>query len=99
LECYKKLEIHHKIKRSQQGDDTLENLLTLCAYCHMAEHGQLSCETWATGILEKTLNERGVSLLSSVSCNLRKALRRPRAGAALGREVLGLSESASLTWP
>ena len=35
------LQVHHKIKRSQQGDDSLENLLTLCAYCHMAEHGQL----------------------------------------------------------
>ena len=34
------LQIHHKIKRSQQGDDALENLVTLCAYCHMAEHVQ-----------------------------------------------------------
>jgi len=35
------LQVHHKIKRSQQGDDALANLVTLCAYCHMAEHGQL----------------------------------------------------------
>ena len=35
------LQIHHKIKRSQQGNDALENLVTLCAYCHMKEHGQL----------------------------------------------------------
>jgi 5-methylcytosine-specific restriction endonuclease McrA len=35
------LQVHHKTKRSQQGDDALENLVTLCAYCHMAEHGQL----------------------------------------------------------
>jgi 5-methylcytosine-specific restriction endonuclease McrA len=36
------LQVHHKIRRSQQGDDCLANLVTLCAYCHMAEHGQLS---------------------------------------------------------
>jgi 5-methylcytosine-specific restriction endonuclease McrA len=35
------LQIHHKIKRSQQGNDALENLVTLCVYCHLAEHGQL----------------------------------------------------------
>ncbi len=36
------LQIHHKIKRSQLGNDSLGNLVTLCAYCHMEEHGQLS---------------------------------------------------------
>jgi 5-methylcytosine-specific restriction endonuclease McrA len=36
------LQVHHKIKRSQQGSDSLENLVTLCVYCHMAEHGQLN---------------------------------------------------------
>jgi 5-methylcytosine-specific restriction endonuclease McrA len=35
------LQVHHQIKRSQQGDDALANLVTLCAHCHMAEHGQL----------------------------------------------------------
>lgn len=35
------LQVHHRTKRSQQGDDALANLVTLCAYCHMAEHGQL----------------------------------------------------------
>jgi 5-methylcytosine-specific restriction endonuclease McrA len=35
------LQVHHQIKRSQQGDDALANLVTLCAYCHLAEHGQL----------------------------------------------------------
>jgi len=35
------LQVHHRTRRSQQGDDALENLVTLCAYCHMAEHGQL----------------------------------------------------------
>jgi 5-methylcytosine-specific restriction endonuclease McrA len=38
----KDLQVHHQTKRSQQGDDALRNLVTLCAYCHMAEHGQLS---------------------------------------------------------
>ncbi len=38
------LQLHHRIKRSQQGSDLLSNLVTLCACCHMAEHGQLSYE-------------------------------------------------------
>jgi 5-methylcytosine-specific restriction endonuclease McrA len=39
------LQVHHKIKRSQLGSDLMSNLVTLCAYCHMAEHGQLCFET------------------------------------------------------
>jgi len=35
------LQVHHKIKRSQRGNGSLENLVTLCAYCHLGEHGQL----------------------------------------------------------
>jgi 5-methylcytosine-specific restriction endonuclease McrA len=35
------LQVHHKIKRSQLGSDSLGNLVTLCAHCHMEEHGQL----------------------------------------------------------
>jgi len=35
------LQVHHGTKRSQQGNDSLGNLVTLCMYCHMAEHGQL----------------------------------------------------------
>jgi 5-methylcytosine-specific restriction endonuclease McrA len=36
------LQVHHRTYRSQQGNDSLANLVTLCAYCHMQEHGQLS---------------------------------------------------------
>ena len=42
------LQINHQTKRSQQGNDSLENLVTLCAYCHMAEHGQLSSSPVST---------------------------------------------------
>ena len=35
------LQVHHQTKRSQQGNDALANLVTLCAHCHMEEHGQL----------------------------------------------------------
>ena len=38
----KDLQVHHRKHRSQLGDDSLANLVTLCAYCHMEEHGQLS---------------------------------------------------------
>jgi len=41
------LRVHHKIKRSQQGNDALENLVTLCADCHLQEHGQLCFEAGA----------------------------------------------------
>jgi 5-methylcytosine-specific restriction endonuclease McrA len=37
----KDLQVHHRKYRSRQGDDSLANLVTLCAYCHMEEHGQL----------------------------------------------------------
>ena len=41
------LQIHHKIKRSQQGNDSLQNLVTLCAHCHTGEHGQLCFDSAA----------------------------------------------------
>jgi 5-methylcytosine-specific restriction endonuclease McrA len=32
------LEVHHKESRSQGGDDSEENLITLCARCHSLVH-------------------------------------------------------------
>jgi 5-methylcytosine-specific restriction endonuclease McrA len=32
------LEVHHKEFRSQGGDDSEENLITLCARCHSLVH-------------------------------------------------------------
>jgi 5-methylcytosine-specific restriction endonuclease McrA len=32
------LEVHHKEFRSQSGDDSEENLITLCALCHASMH-------------------------------------------------------------
>ncbi len=32
------LEVHHMQRRSRQGDDSSENLITLCADCHRAIH-------------------------------------------------------------
>jgi ATP-dependent DNA helicase RecQ len=32
------LEVHHKEFRSQSGDDSEENLITLCATCHSVIH-------------------------------------------------------------
>ena len=45
--------LHHKIKRSQQSDDSLGNLVTLCAHCHMGEHGQLSYTIPASKVCSK----------------------------------------------
>jgi 5-methylcytosine-specific restriction endonuclease McrA len=50
---FENLQVHHKIKRSQQGDDALANLVTLCAYCHMAEHGQLFYSVSAVRVCSK----------------------------------------------
>ncbi len=47
------LQVHHKIHRSQQGDDSLANLITLCVYCHLQEHGQLYFEPQAIKITAK----------------------------------------------
>jgi 5-methylcytosine-specific restriction endonuclease McrA len=32
------LEVHHKAFCSHSGDDSEENLITLCAVCHFATH-------------------------------------------------------------
>jgi 5-methylcytosine-specific restriction endonuclease McrA len=32
------LEVHHKEFRSQSGDDSEQNLITLCAVCHASLH-------------------------------------------------------------
>ncbi len=32
------LEVHHKQFRSQSGDDTEQNLITLCTTCHTSVH-------------------------------------------------------------
>jgi len=34
------LEVHHKGFRSQGGDDSEQNLITLCAGCHSLAHRQ-----------------------------------------------------------
>jgi 5-methylcytosine-specific restriction endonuclease McrA len=60
----KDLQVHHRIRRSQQGHDALGNLVTLCAYCHMAEHGQLGYEAKAMEAIKKTI-ERGRNLRRS----------------------------------
>jgi len=33
------LEVHHKELRSQSGDDSEQNLITLCTPCHANVHG------------------------------------------------------------
>jgi ATP-dependent DNA helicase RecQ len=35
------LEVHHKQLRSHSGDDSKENLITLCCRCHASVHRQL----------------------------------------------------------
>jgi len=56
------LQVHHKIRRSQQGNDSLENLVTLCAHCHLKEHGQLSYEVKALQAIGKPRRRAGNTL-------------------------------------
>jgi 5-methylcytosine-specific restriction endonuclease McrA len=44
------LQVHHKIRRSRHGSDSLANLVTLCAHCHMGEHGRLNYSLPATSV-------------------------------------------------
>jgi 5-methylcytosine-specific restriction endonuclease McrA len=39
--AHKNLQVHHIVHRSQLGASTTENLITLCAECHRAEHGEM----------------------------------------------------------
>jgi 5-methylcytosine-specific restriction endonuclease McrA len=36
------LEVHHQAFRSQSGDDSEENLISLCVRCHAAIHNGAS---------------------------------------------------------
>ena len=39
------LEVHHREFRSHSGEDSEENLITLCHHCHQVVHGnEDSCE-------------------------------------------------------
>jgi 5-methylcytosine-specific restriction endonuclease McrA len=41
---------HHRVFRSHGGDDSLENLITLCINCHKAVHGyKLKIISWPYG--------------------------------------------------
>lgn len=35
------LEVHHQEYRSQGGDDSEKNLVTLCVACHTLAHGEI----------------------------------------------------------
>ena len=39
------LEVHHKDFRSHSGDDSEENLITLCDRCHKRAHGHKNCSS------------------------------------------------------
>jgi 5-methylcytosine-specific restriction endonuclease McrA len=47
--------VHLLVKWSQQGNNALENLVTLCAHCHVAKHGQLFFESKAKATEKKRL--------------------------------------------
>ena len=39
--AYTNLEVHHRTFRSHQGEDSEDNLITLCHICHATMHGAL----------------------------------------------------------
>jgi 5-methylcytosine-specific restriction endonuclease McrA len=40
------LEVHHKELRSQSGEDSEQNLITLCVACHSLAHGGSKWKRW-----------------------------------------------------
>ena len=40
------LEVHHKELRSQSGEDSEQNLITLCIACHSLSHGGQRFKRW-----------------------------------------------------
>jgi len=74
------LQVHHKIRRSQKGYDALGNLVTLCAYCHMAERGQLFYTLPAISVCGEPKPRRkwgpcGLEGLKEVSCGSKGSLQ------------------------
>jgi len=50
-------ECHHAIFRSQGGDDSMENLITLCFSCHHAIHNGCKDATKLRRLAERKLEE------------------------------------------
>ena len=71
------LQIHHKIKRSQRGNDSPENLVTLCAYCHMGEHAQLFYSSSSDQNLQQAKISQEVKPISRVYNHLRQRFWPP----------------------
>jgi 5-methylcytosine-specific restriction endonuclease McrA len=46
------LQIHHKRFRSQSGDDSEDNLITLCSPCHERSHRE-GCSSILPGVLRR----------------------------------------------
>lgn len=42
------LEVHHQEFKSHGGEDSEENLITLCFACHRARHGVPQCAQYST---------------------------------------------------
>ena len=42
----KYIQIHHVVKRSEGGSDSMHNLVTLCADCHALAHGTILNPGW-----------------------------------------------------
>ena len=74
-----------KYLRSQQGNDSFENPMILCAYCHMGEHGQLFYSVPAAGVCSKPNNHR----LNLLFCD---SLSRG------GHPGIGLGRNPFLSW-
>jgi 5-methylcytosine-specific restriction endonuclease McrA len=48
---------HHIIYRSQSGDDSENNLVELCEYCHIPGAHERRRTSWASGMSKKQVEE------------------------------------------
>jgi 5-methylcytosine-specific restriction endonuclease McrA len=52
ITCMGRLDPHHVLRRSQGGQDTLDNLVTLCRAHHSAVHEQIA-RSYELGLLKR----------------------------------------------
>lgn len=57
------IQIHHVIPRGQGGSDNVQNLITLCSYCHSHAHG---APLYDTDVTAEEMNQFCVEYLADL---------------------------------
>lgn len=57
------IQIHHVIPRGEGGTDLVQNLITLCSYCHSHAHGR---PLYDTPITAEDINQACIEYLADI---------------------------------